>query len=138
MQPLTLHKLYSPLKICYYITKKGEERWFRLNLNQYRNAQFHILSDSKIKYSEVMNTQIQNLPVLSEPIKIRYTVFPRNKKLFDISNICCVVDKYFMDALVKAGKLSDDNYTVVPEVVYCIGSIDKTNPRVEIEIMEGA
>lgn len=81
-----------------------------------------------------MAEQINQLPVLPEPVKIKYVVFPRTKQLCDISNICCIVDKYFMDALVEAGKLSDDNYTVVPEVIYSIGSVDKVNPRVEIEI----
>lgn len=131
------HKLISPLKVCYYITKKGEERWFTLNLNQYRNAQYHILNNSKIKYKELMNDQIQSLPVFNKPIKIRYTVFPRTAQLFDVSNVCCIVDKYFMDALVEAGKLPDDNYKYAPEIIYCIGSIDKINPRVEIEIIVG-
>lgn len=131
------HKLISPLRVCYYVTKKGEERWFTLNLNQYRNAQYHILNDSKIKYKELMNEQIQSLPVFTKPVKIKYTVFFRTAKLFDVSNVCCIVDKYFVDALVEAGKLPDDNYKYVPEVIYCIGSIDRLNPRVEIEITEG-
>lgn len=84
-----------------------------------------------------MNNQIQYLPVFNKLVKIKYTVFPRTAQLFDVSNVCCVVDKYFMDALVEAGKLSDDNYKYVPEVIYCFGSIDKINPRVEIEIIEG-
>lgn len=134
---MTSHKLISPLKVNYYTTKKGEPRWFILNLNPYRNAKYHLLNDSKIKYKEVMKSQIDKLPVLKEPIHVIYTVYPATARLCDISNVCCIVDKFFMDALVENGKLSDDNYTIVPEVIYRFGSVDKLNPRVEIEILEG-
>lgn len=133
---MTSHKLISPLKVSYYTTKKGEHRWFTLNLNPYRNAQHHILNNSKIKYKELMQSQIDKLPVLNEPIHITYTLFPATNRLCDVSNVCCIVDKFFMDALVEAGKLSDDNYKAVPTILYEFGSVDRTNPRVEITIKE--
>jgi hypothetical protein len=41
-----------------------------------------------------------------------------------------------MDCLVKQGKLTDDNFNYCVEIAYRFGHVDKTNPRVEIEIYE--
>ena len=40
-----------------------------------------------------------------------------------------------LDGLVEAGIIKDDNYDVIKEYT-TIGSYDKNNPRVEIEIEE--
>lgn len=52
----------------------------------------------------------------------------------DTSNICCIVEKFFCDALVQEGKLADDNYLYVKQSTYLFGEIDKTNPRCDIVI----
>jgi hypothetical protein len=80
-----------------------------------------------------MTGQILALPKLSK-ISIEYKLFPRTKRLCDISNILSIHDKMFCDALVELGKLEDDNYLFIPQITYCIGEIDKINPRVEITL----
>lgn len=69
-------------------------------------------------------------------IEIEYTLYPKTKRLCDVSNILSIVDKFFCDTLVKEGKLEDDNYTYIPKVSYQIGEVDKLNPRAEILIKE--
>lgn len=117
----------SPLKVL--ATKlKG---WI-LNLNQYRNTHFRTLNAVKINYKECMRSQIATGPKYNK-IACIYTVYPPNKRLFDIGNVCCVHQKFFEDALVELGKLSDDNYNYIPLTIYAFGGIDTANPRVDIE-----
>lgn len=125
-----MHKLISPLRVL-----KSKDKLFTLNLNIYRNENRFTLDKAKVNYKELMREQIEALPVFSK-LRITYVYYPANKHLCDIGNICSVVDKFFADALVELGKLPDDNYLYVPELVFRFGSIDKTNPRVEIFLEE--
>lgn len=118
-----MYTLISPLKTKEMI----------LNLNQYRNAHFFKLNNSKTSYKVIMKEQIEQLPEF-ETVKITYTVFFGSKRKTDISNVCSIIDKYFCDALVELGKLPDDNYDYIQEVNYRYGGIDKDNPRVEITL----
>lgn len=120
----------SPLKVL--ATKlKG---WI-LNLNQYRNTHFRTLNTVKINYKEYMQSQITSGPSYKKIVCI-YIVYPPNKRLFDIGNVCCIHQKFFEDALVELGKLPDDNYNYIPTVIYQFGGIDANNPRVEVELIE--
>ncbi len=104
-----------------------------LNLNQYRNAHYFTLNNSKTSYKKLMQEQIEQLPAFNK-VSITYTVFFGSKRKTDISNVCSIVDKYFCDALVELGKLPDDNYEYIQDIQYKFGGIDKDNPRVEITI----
>lgn len=117
-----------PLKVN--VSKK---RTFLLNLNQYRNTHFQVLNKAKTVFEEVVRPLLKDLPILEE-CTFDYVLYPGTAHLSDISNICCVVDKFFSDTLVSVGKLPDDNYTVLKQVNYRIGSIDKANPRVDVTI----
>lgn len=125
-----MYVITLPLFIETGIKKK---RKFYLNLNIYRNAHHHILNNAKIAFKAMVINQINKLPVMGR-ITMTFKVFPGSKRLLDIPNICSVVDKFFTDALVEAGKIEDDNYTVVPRIIYEYGEIDKENPRVEVTI----
>ena len=124
-----VHVLRSPLRVK--IGKKAET--FSLNLNIYRNTHHYLLNAAKVAYEEAMRSQVVALPVFDR-ILIRYFLFPQSKRLCDVSNVCCIVDKFFSDVLVTHHRIPDDNYTVVLGVSYEFGSIDKDNPRVEIHI----
>ena len=56
MEPLVLH---LPLKIR---NRVRTESYFYINLNTYRNAPFHELSDMKNKFAEAVQDQIALLP----------------------------------------------------------------------------
>lgn len=120
----------SPLKVL--ATKlKG---WI-LNLNQYRNTHFRTLNTVKINYKIAMSEQINRSPSYNRVACI-YTVYPKDRRSFDLGNVCCIHQKFFEDALVELGKLPDDNYNYIPTVIYQFGGIDANNPRVDVEVIE--
>lgn len=125
-----IYKVQSPLSV--EITKKKR---FTLNLNNYRNASYFLLNIAKKNYKQAVLPQLKQLPHFNK-IKLTYVFYPNSRRRYDISNVCSIVDKFFSDALVESGHLDDDNYNYLPDVLYCFGSIDKDNPRVEILIEE--
>jgi Holliday junction resolvase RusA-like endonuclease len=68
------------------------------------------------------------------PVTITYTYYPPDKRESDLGNVLPIHGKFFEDALVECGCLKDDSYKYINQIIYRIGSIDKANPRVEIEI----
>lgn len=130
--------LNSPLKIEYgkptRCTRKS--RCMTLNMNVYRNTHYRILNITKVHYVDVMEEQINNLPDLKPPIQLTYTYYPASNRQCDVTNVCSIHSKYFLDSLVELGKLKDDNYKFVPTEIFTIGTVDKENPRVEIKIEE--
>lgn len=122
------HLIKSPLSVSISKNKK-----FILNLNNYRNTHYYLLNTAKRAYKETMLSQLNSLPKYSK-IHITYIVYPQTNRKFDLSNVCSVVDKFFCDALVETGHIEDDNYNYIPNITYCMGTIDKDNPRVEILI----
>lgn len=115
---------------------KAGKRKFILNLNQYRNAHYRITNNAKHKYKEFMESQIKQLKKKLGKCLFIYTVYKGDKRNFDIGNICAIHQKFFEDAMVELGKLDDDKYSIIPMAIFCLGEIDKDDPRVEIEIIE--
>jgi len=62
--------------------------------------------------------------------KISITFYPDTRRTFDLSNAAESV----MDLLVDAEILSDDNWSVVPDLTLHFGAVDPKNPRAEIDI----
>ena len=120
----------APLRVP--INKKGT--LFSLNLNQYRNGHYHVLNKAKRIFKEHMRPQIEAIETPWKEVSIAYIVYMPTKRKVDLSNVCTVVDKFFLDALVSFGYLPDDNYEHVKQVTYIWGGVDKANPRVEITI----
>ena len=111
----------------------SRKKKFTLNLNAYRNTHYLVLNNAKIAFKEAVAHLIKPLPFY-EKIRLTYTLFPKTHRKADVANVCSVVDKFFSDSLVEFGKLSDDNYDYLPEVSFRFGSVDKSNPRVEVFI----
>lgn len=120
----------SPLSVRISAT-----RGFSLNLNIYRNSHYQILNKAKKSYKSIMTHQMLNSKSYRK-CYIEYKLFPKTKRLCDIGNILSIHDKFFCDAMVDLGKLVDDNYKIVPKIFYCMGEVDKDNPRVEIIVTE--
>lgn len=120
----------SPLKI-----KISKKKSFILNLNNYRNASYYLLNDAKKAYKKAVLSQLNSLPKFTK-IRLTYVFYPQTRRRYDVANVCSITDKFFSDALVETGHLEDDNYHFIPDVLYCIGEIDKENPRVQILIEE--
>lgn len=113
------------------VTKKGKP--YILNLNVYRNTHFLTLNKAKEKFREIVTPLLAGVPKMQR-VMLTFTHFPGSNRLCDTSNVCSVIDKFFCDALVTAGLLEDDNYTVLPDVLYRHGGVDKGNGRVEVLI----
>lgn len=122
--------LIAPLHLQQTKTKK-----FLIGVNAYKIAHHRTLSTMKLKYKQVMEEQIKALPEFDK-VELIYTLYPRTKHLCDIGNILSIHDKFLCDAIVQYKKLPDDNYLHIPKITFLIGEIDKTNPRVTIEIKE--
>ena len=121
-----------PLRVA--VSKNKE---FALNLNQYRNAHFHVLNKAKSEFTDIALKLIQEagIPTLAQ-VTLEYIVYPGTRQLCDVNNICTVVDKFFSDTLVEAKIISDDNYKFVPESRFRFGGIDRENPRVDVVIRD--
>ena len=118
-----------PLEVFYSKKKK-----FILNLNNYRNAHYRVLSTAKRIYSDNLVPRLEGFDSFSEPVTLTYTYYARSNRRLDISNPCSIIDKFACDALVKAEILEDDSFNQIKQVVYIFGGVDKDNPRCELEI----
>lgn len=101
-----------------------------LNMNVYRNTNFHSLNRAKEAFTRIMLPRIKGYPKM-DSIHITYTLFPARGGC-DVANICSIVDKFFSDTVVKAKIIEDDNIAFLKKVSYVFGSVDSSNPRVEI------
>ena len=122
-------KIDLPLEVYYSKKKK-----FILNLNNYRNAHYRVLSISKRLYSENLVPRLKDFDRFTEPVSLTYTYYARSNRRLDISNPCSIIDKFACDALVKAEILEDDSFKQIKEVVYKFGGVEKDNPRCELVI----
>jgi len=124
-----MYRIDLPLHIIMDSGKK-----YPLNLNYYRNAHHRTNARAKVLFHERIIPKLRTLPQLGR-VKIEYHVYKKTRELFDVSNICSIVDKFFSDTLVSAKIITDDNFTILPKIEFCYGGYDKANPRVEAYII---
>lgn len=67
------------------------------------------------------------------PIALKITWYEKNKRR-DIDNITFAT-KFIQDALVKCGILENDSQKYINRIEHNV-SVDKDNPRIEVEIIE--
>lgn len=113
----------------------SKNKKFIMNLNHYRNAHFHTLNKAKAGFADIIAPKLKALPKFKR-IKLLYTLFPGSRVLNDVANVCSIVDKFFSDCLTKHEIIEDDNYKFLTTVSYAFGSVDKTNPRVDVTIID--
>ena len=118
-----------PLEVYY-----SEKKKFILNLNNYRNAHYRVLSIAKKVYTENLVERIKDYSRFDDPVSLEYIYYAKSNRRLDVSNPCSIIDKFTCDALVKAGVLEDDSSKQIKQVIYKYGGIDKNNPRCELEI----
>lgn len=114
---------------------KKKKSMFSLNLNTYRNANFHILNKAKILFENEVKPLLAHLPRMKK-LHLTYQLFFGSKRTIDISNICCIVDKFFCDTLVNSGKIAGDDKEVISHIVYDWGGIDTKNPHIKVTLSE--
>ena len=129
----------SSMKYCQYelvvpaSVKVGRKK-YSLNLNIYRNLNPYILNQMKRNFTDLVKDQLDQLPKF-KTLKITYVFYHKGKRLIDVSNFCSIVDKFFSDALVEAKIIKDDNYTIIPQVVYAFGTptTEESHFRIKLE-----
>lgn len=126
------HVVDLPLVVILPRKRVDDVLWY-INLNNYRNASFHLLSDVKLMFKEQVTAKVQALPKMDR-IAISYLLYPGTHRITDTSNVCSIADKFFSDALVELGRLPDDNYKHLLGTQYLFGAVDPQNPRVEAHI----
>jgi Holliday junction resolvase RusA-like endonuclease len=131
--------LNLPLDVVYYVRKSDNKQMrFILNLNNYRNTHHRILHQAKEKYENIV---INNLPedakelLYGKKVRVSFKYFQSTNRRVDVSNPIAILEKFATDALVKAGVIEDDNYSVlVGSDGWEYGGVDKNNPRCEMTI----
>ena len=119
-----------PLKITLGV-RKFHTYW--ISMNNYHNWHFQVRNNIKKAFTDQVDTSILTKAI--PPIQLIYSFYYPNLSHRDIGNSLAVVDKFTADALVLAGIIPDDNYTVVQSIVGEFGGIDKDNPRCEVTII---
>jgi hypothetical protein len=119
-----------PLSIETGVRKKKKHY---LNLNLYRNMPFHLNNNLKKATKKIVEEVCPEFRF--ETFELLYTLYLPDNRLRDISNVCCVIDKYQTDALTELGYIPDDNYKHLPKVTYTVGGVDTENPRCEVRVI---
>ena len=127
----TILKLDIPIKLIVGVRKKKNVFLSMNNAFKWRDVQ---RNSYKQAYAELIKPQIEQLPKLKRIISITYEVHRGDRHSFDVMNTVSIIDKFFEDALVVNGIITDDNFKVVPMVIGMIGEYDKSNPRVSVTI----
>ena len=104
------------------------------SLNEYTRAcRSNKYAGAKMKsaYEQLIGLHLMKMPRWSRPIKIKFTWVESNKRR-DLDNIC-FAKKFILDAMVKYGKLKDDNRACVYAFVDNFAYGEKTKVILEIE-----
>jgi hypothetical protein len=132
---MILYKVNSPIAV-YLPRKTKKDRRIALNLNIWRNLHYIVSNQAKQAYRDLMKEHLDGL-VFSEPIALTFVLFKQNKRQIDRSNVLCIVEKCFCDALTYYKCIPDDNDEFIISTSYFTGKLDKDNPRAEVYIKEG-
>jgi len=122
------------MKIIMPLSVNVGKKKYTINLNYYCNWHRFVKIGIKKEYEKTVIAQIGLSPICFKKINLVLTFYPPDKRIRDRSNILSIHEKFLCDALTKVGVIKDDNDSYIESSFYCTGIIDKTNPRVEIEI----
>ena len=115
---------------------KNKSKKILLNMNSYRNLNFHVSNKIKKAVHKWVVNNISSLPVLKPPLKFEYTIYRKTKRKTDLGNIGAVVDKFIADALVNIGFIEDDNTDIIKKIVFIDGGVLPDNPHCDLVITE--
>jgi len=123
----------SPTRILLSRNKKtGNENWFDININKYRNIHWSMLAKSKKIYKDIMipflmksDSHLERM----DKVEIIYQIITNNKKKFDSMNVISIIDKYFQDVLVDCGIIKDDSWKFVKRIIVHPVIVDKELPE---------
>lgn len=110
-----------------------------VTLNLYSNAErTNRFAGASIKSDQTLGVMYEVInkytPVKNYPVSITIHWYRKNRKV-DPDNIS-FAKKFILDGLKEAGILENDGWNQIAEF-HDLFSVDKKNPRIEIEITEG-
>lgn len=117
-----------PVPIYVKVSKKNT---FSINLNEYRNAHFHVLNKAKVVFAEMIAPVLATIPAMLTT-KLHFKLFFGSNRDVDTANVCSIVEKFFCDAMVSHGILEDDNRRFLVGSTSDFGGVDTKNQRVEV------
>lgn len=126
-----IYIIKSPLRVRCNQGVRTKQKYLILNKNAERNAHRFTYDFAKKEYKSVIRPQLEQLPVFNK-ILVIYIVHQGTKRRYDKGNVCSIHEKFFMDALVEAGKLPDDDSSHDLCSIYLPGEVLKHDPHVEI------
>jgi Holliday junction resolvase RusA-like endonuclease len=91
---------------------------------------WHAMQMAYIASSEFVREYKCHFPIVYTEC-VTLTFYPPDRRASDATNKAESV----MDLLVDAGVLKDDNWFIVRKVTTGLGDVDKSRPRVEVEIL---
>lgn len=118
-----------------YITlprKTKEDKKISLNLNWYRNSYHYESNSIKKIFKEYIREDLE-WKTFKEPYGLCFEVF--YSRISDLDNWIAVCSKFFNDALVEFGCVTDDNMKYLTEIHATVWGKDTKNPRIEITII---
>lgn len=125
------------LNLAIYRTKNKKGEKMLIGMNQIMGAKNHFKNYIKQQYQDMVVEEAKrtNQPIISGKYEAIFILHYPHARM-DKSNVCAMVDKYAIDALVEAGYLPNDNVNNYKKAVYIVGDNDKENPRCEVIITQ--
>ena len=105
-----------------------------LNLSKTHWSAYHRTQKSIVS-GLTLYLKSRNIKSVTEyPVKITVRYFVSSRRI-DPDNLCSI-RKLWMDSLVKSGILKGDSWQFISPPFVDYWEVDKTNPRIEIEVEE--
>lgn len=114
--------------------QKSKNKRLALNLNEYRNWHFRDQHYTKEVFEKLARELLKGIPK-QDKVHLHYVLWGATAQRRDLMNVIAVVDKYFSDALPKAGVLDDDSVRYIVSTSAAFGGVDRLNPRVSVTII---
>lgn len=129
------NKMYIELPIYWVNEKKTKKSTTHLaGDNFFRNAHYYIKNKMKKDFEDIVFSQKYEIPNLrNRQFKTHYRLYYKNTNS-DGSNVIHLIEKFYLDALSKLNKISNDNVKYHIYSSWEVVEQDKEFPRVEITV----
>ncbi len=130
---MTEYTIKMPLRVE---VGKKTKKLQTINLNYYRN--WHRYTESSVKKAyhklAIEALRLANVPYMSM-CRLEFQLHKRTRQQKDKANFLSIHEKYFCDAMVEAGILTDDTDDYIIEQHYHQSLINPDDPCVVIKII---
>ena len=114
----------------------GSRKKYLMSLNWLQDVHYRARNKVKQDFHEQIGKILINDKIsFKGSIRTHYKLYYKNK-LCDAPNVVAVIDKFLLDALQEHNIIVQDNVQYYIASSWEVVEQDKTNPRIEVEIME--